>query len=78
MVFLLYPNIEEVGTELWYSKTGSLVKRIFYRAQFPKLQEEWAGRIEKMLADDQFLPTPNGLCGWCHWRKSNGGPCVFG
>ena len=34
-------------------------------------------RAETMMAATRFPPRPNRFCGWCHFRKSNGGPCEY-
>jgi hypothetical protein len=75
--FCLFPHVEEVYTELLYTKTGKTTKETYRRAQLPALKERWLKESAPMLADEEFLPVPNGLCGDCHFRKSNGGPCKF-
>lgn len=75
--FLLFPEVDEVQTELWYSKNGGLVPMTYRRDGFIALRDQWLKKSAPMLADEEFLPTPNGLCGWCFARASNGGPCKF-
>jgi hypothetical protein len=76
--FMAYPGTTRVTCELWYSKTGNVVKASYTAEDAPALQADWFGKAGKMLSDREFLPLPNPLCGWCTWRKSNGGPCNHG
>jgi hypothetical protein len=43
-----------------------------------KKVNEWHDRAERMMADEQFLPTPGGACNWCDYSKKKGGPCQAG
>lgn len=72
---LMFPLVEEVRTELWYSSDGALVNGVFVRSGFERLRDEWLGKAAPMLADTEFLPTPNQLCSWCAFSKLKGGPC---
>lgn len=76
-VMLMHPEVNEVTSELWYSKTGEKPYAAHHRADLEKLKTKWIGKASMMLNDTDFLPTPNGLCGWCHFRKDNAGPCRF-
>ena len=46
-------------------------------ADLPRLKKEWERRTKPMLRDRTFAPKPNSLCRFCHFRKDNGGPCVY-
>jgi len=37
----------------------------------------WEKKVLPMLKDTRFAPTANDKCHWCHYRKSNGGPCKY-
>lgn len=76
-VFLAYPEIDEVQTELWYINHGHPAAQSYKRSHLDSLKTKWFGKAEQMLHDEQFLPTPSPLCRWCAWRKSNGGPCQY-
>lgn len=41
------------------------------------LQKDWAKKVKPLFVDKKFAPKPNQFCNWCHFRKSNGGPCKF-
>ena len=72
---------DEVSTELWFTDAGKIIKREagnYKRAELPMLKKTWERRVSKMLSDTRFTPTPNSQCKWCHFRKSNGGPCSEG
>ena len=81
---LLYPHIKTVTAKLCYLDLGREYpngvdepEMRFSRADIPALKKTWVKRIAPMFVDEQFAPKPNGLCGWCHFRASNGGPCKF-
>jgi hypothetical protein len=76
-VMLLYPTVEEVRSELWYCAGGELVNGVHLRSGFEHLKKEWLDKAAPMLADEEFLPTPNGLCSWCAFSKLKGGPCTM-
>jgi putative RecB family exonuclease len=40
-------------------------------------REIWEARVEPMLTDKEFAPTPNFTCRWCAYSKAKGGPCKF-
>ena len=71
------PKIDVVSTELWYLDQGTKRSLEFTRDQLPEMIEHWNDRVRPMLTDKSFVATPNRLCNWCHFRKSNGGPCKF-
>ena len=48
------------------------------RDQIPELKEKWEGIASKIMSDTIFAPTPHRFCKWCHYRRSNGGPCDHG
>jgi RecB family exonuclease len=45
--------------------------------QLDALKAEWTKRTNAMLKDTTFAPRPGQHCGWCHFRKGNGGPCEY-
>jgi hypothetical protein len=49
----------------------------FAQKDLKPLQKDWMRRVTPMLKDTTFAPRPNRFCGWCHFRKDNGGPCKF-
>jgi len=87
---LLFEHIEVVRPCLEYLDQGFTYPEedskdeeflTFTRADIPKLQERWEGRVKPMLNDKAFAPRPNNLCNWCFFRKANavngGGQCKF-
>lgn len=81
--FLLYPTIDTVYPRLAYVDQSLMYPEnpddlVFTRsANLSGLLKTWERRIKPMLADKKFAPRPNDKCRWCHFRKSNGGPCKF-
>jgi hypothetical protein len=41
------------------------------------LMKIWTEKSYPILTDRQFVATPNDKCRFCHYRKSNGGPCRY-
>lgn len=46
-------------------------------ADVPKFKKEWTARTAPMLNDRRFDPRAQYSCKWCHFRKSNAGPCIY-
>lgn len=42
-----------------------------------KLVAAWTEKSYPIMTDKAFPPTVNDKCRFCHFRKSNGGPCKF-
>jgi len=80
---LKYPDVKVVSPRLWYLDAGAIYPNgephepeiEYTRADEPKLKKIWLKRIEPMMKDKSFRPKQNQFCNWCHFRKSNGGPC---
>ncbi len=76
--FKVYEGIQEVSVELWFLDHDVVRPKkplVFTPKDEKRLQKEWENRIKPMYKDRQFKATPNRYCGWCSYRKSNGGPC---
>lgn len=75
--FLMFPDIEEVSTELCFMELGVLLPvTTFKREEMEMLRARWEQRVGVMLADTTFEYHVNQYCGYCHFRKGNGGPCT--
>lgn len=79
---LRYPQAKTADTRLWYLDAGVIVpeedkEATFQRRQLPKLIKVWEARVAPMLSDTVFAPRPGPYCRYCHFRKSNGGPCPY-
>lgn len=79
---LLYPRIKEVRPRLGYVDQGLFYPEnpddlVFKRTDIDKLKKTWEKRVKPMFADKVYAPRPNNNCRWCHFRKSNNGPCKF-
>lgn len=84
---ILHPHVEVVKPRLVYLDAGvvypepeSLDEKslTFTQMDVERLKKLWEQRITPMMEDTIFKPTPNKLCPWCSYRKSNGGPCNYG
>jgi RecB family exonuclease len=71
------PATQQVQTDLWYLDEGVPKNDTYTRDQVPKLVKFWDKATKAMLNDHRFDPTPGNHCRWCHFRKSNGGPCAY-
>lgn len=79
---MLHPHLKEVRPRLVYLDVGVSFPTadnpiVFTQADVPKLKKLWEKRTKPMMSDTTFAPRPNDKCKWCHFRKSNGGPCKF-
>jgi len=73
-----YPQVNTVTTEICYIDLNKRHANATYsRNEYDKLKEWVATRITKIENDDIFAPRPSNGCRWCHFRKSNGGPCQW-
>lgn len=78
-----HPTIEVVSPRLWYLDQGivhpdpNVEEKTFSRSDEPYLEKLWKDKTKKMLTDTTFKPTPGAACTYCHFRKSNGGPCKY-
>lgn len=75
--FARYPVVAEVDTRLWYLDTAAEQAMTFAKKDEPLLRTKWEKRVAPMLADTTFAPRPSQACRFCHFRRSNGGPCQF-
>ena len=76
-VMLRWPQVRHVTARLWYLDSGDEIVREFPATDKVALRQKWEKKVGPMFADTIFAPKPNKFCGWCHFRKSNGGPCRF-
>lgn len=51
--------------------------RIYTAEDREPLRKTWEARVKPMLSDTKFAPKPSNMCRFCHFRKENGGPCVY-
>lgn len=75
-------KVDHVQTELWYidqdEGPGDTMRGLYPANMQSQLKVGWAKKTKLLLNDTRFPATPNYLCGWCHFRASNGGPCRHG
>lgn len=86
-----YPTIDVVSPRLWYVDEGVVYPNPdapvespehqdeieYFRKDEPKLKKKWETKIKPMFNDKTFKPTPGDACRFCHFRKSNNGPCKY-
>ena len=71
----VHPKVNNWDIRLWYLDSGDEVTFVRNRSTKDRIKHEWLERIGPMFADETFAPRPNKFCRFCHFRKSNGGPC---
>lgn len=82
--FCALPLTQEIEAQDWYldeKKLKAGQERIlgadFKRSDMEALKKDWARRTKIMLTTTKFPPKPGDGCRFCHFRKSNDGPCKF-
>jgi RecB family exonuclease len=77
---LKFPEVVRLFVELWYLDQGVMVPaepRVYTRADIPALKKSWEKATAPMLRDTRFPEKTSKACTWCHYRKSNAGPCKY-
>jgi len=75
---LRYPDAARAVAEHWYLEAGKVGgPDEFPRSGLEGLKKKWLGKIEAMMNDTSFLPTPSDACRWCAFSKAKGGPCRY-
>jgi CRISPR/Cas system-associated exonuclease Cas4 (RecB family) len=70
--------LNDVNVHLLYLDQQKTLSYTYGLEHENTLMQNWMRSIEPMQNDKKFLPKPNDTCKWCHFRKSNKGPCKFG
>jgi CRISPR/Cas system-associated exonuclease Cas4 (RecB family) len=76
--FHKHASLETTDAQIWYLDQEVGTGQIYARSELKEIEREWRARVAPMLADTKFKATPNQGCRYCHFRKSNGGPCKNG
>lgn len=78
-IMICHPEVNTVTTEVCYIDLNKQVEYPKYtRQRLDELKQWLSDRVTKIEKDDIFAPKPDYGCRWCHFRKSNGGPCQWG
>lgn len=75
-----FPHAEEFHVALWFTDADIQypdVPLVITRKEALALQKRFTKQVQPMFNDTRFDPTPNNKCRWCHYRKTNGGPCKY-
>lgn len=75
--FLMFPDVARVVAWHWYLDAGVERKGDWSSAAADGLKTYWQRNFTAMLNDRTFAPNPNPGCRYCHFRKSNQGPCEY-
>lgn len=76
---LMYPDAQAVVVAHWYLDAGKIGgPETWQAAQVDELKKEWTRKTTALLNDTTFAPNQGPHCAYCHFRKSNNGPCEMG
>ena len=80
-VLSAYPDVEEVDASLCFIDASGdpwVHGKSMRRDKLAKVQEWWAKRVEPMMEDETYAPTPSAeACKYCPYKKALGGPCAY-
>jgi hypothetical protein len=78
MVFACFPEVVNIQPIISYTdlKKEDQLKQIS-RDEHSLLKDWVNGRVATLKAEKIWSPNPSYGCRWCHYRKSNGGPCSW-
>jgi len=77
---ILTPQAATAAGELWFLEHNKIypeVPVLYLQKDLKLLKKKWVANVKGMLTDTRFEPRPGNYCRWCHFRKSNGGPCQY-
>lgn len=73
-------EVDRVRARLIFTDLGEPVDKpegTLDRDGLAAAKDIWEARVEPMMNDRTFAPTPNFTCRWCAFSKAKGGPCKF-
>lgn len=72
----LHPTAKGVDVEMWYNESGEVYPIAYSVSQVEKLKKYWNREGKKLMAEREFLPSPNeNACKYCNVRSDKGGVC---
>ena len=76
---LTNPECTKVITRLDFIDHGKSIEgdNQYTQADVAMLKKRWETRVNKMMNDEVYQPTPGNACRWCAFSKSKGGMCRF-
>lgn len=78
VVLATKPHISRVNLAIEFLDSQKNVQYArITRDELGKYKDELTNRIDTINKDNIFAANPSGLCKFCHFRKSNGGPCKW-
>ncbi len=73
-VFLRFPQVEKVITELWYTDLNELIPVSYTREQGLRFLRGFNDRLQEMTTAEIFVSKPsNWNCRWCPYRNGPDG-----
>lgn len=69
-----------VDSRVFYTSKpdGPMVRTVYSQNDMVAIKEKWEDRLAYIEKDHAFPANPGGHCRWCHFRRTNEGPCVYG
>lgn len=74
---ILYPKYDRIRVENVYTDLQQIEHNVFFREELEAARSKWMERVERIEADEVFVPNPQFACRWCDFSSANGGPCPF-
>lgn len=69
-VFLRFPQVQKVITELWYTDQDELATMTYQRKQGLRFIKNWNNRMDRMTSEVVFDPKPSTWnCRWCPYKE---------
>lgn len=78
-----FPTVDVVSPRLWFLDHGithpdpQKEELEYFRKDEKLLEKKWLAKVKPMLNDTTFKEKPGNACRFCHFKKENGGPCLF-
>lgn len=77
--FFMYPDMEFIEVEFWYTDQKEKTKKSYTRDQAMAFWPGWHKRGVEMTTETEFDPTPSThACRFCHYKKGEHPECRYG
>lgn len=69
VMMMINPSYDDIEVEFWYLNSGQVKTYDFYRKNLKADIEHWEERVDKMMNDTVYAPTPNEYCKYCYVKN---------
>lgn len=78
MAASMFPAFERVTARCFYLDENSVGNEITHRRDWlMMLRAKWEEKSKAIDTEEHFFASPSGLCKFCAYRASKGGPCQY-